>query len=608
MTRTISLTISVFTLLCCSVLSGQSAYVNSLRTEVAQLDSSNPDSTHYKVHLELVKYFMNKNADSTIYYLKQCQEIARTLEYSSGFQDATYNLALQYKGIGDYSTATDLVNECLDSNPSKPMYAICIKLLGDIQRNQAQYKYALQNYQLADSLGQALKDTLFLGNLYNSMAIYYDLDHNYDYAITYHLKSAEISKAYRDTDGYATSMRNIAVIYNDIKEFGKAKEYIQEAKENLFEDNPKTAMHIMQTEAVALAGLNDINGAISAYQASNDIAQIYGAKQLASINMYNMASLYLSQNNFKSCESLIIEGLKRTELGEKKFRFLVLRATLRLAQNDCGRAQTTLDEAESYRHLVKDFYIKREFYKCLAELTACFGEHQKTGMYIDSSEIFFDSTYYNKKETEFRRLEAKYQNKVARDSINILKLKNSLQNNQINSQRYQKLGAFLLFLLGLALALLYRKYYNTQKSLYKALAEEKESLLFKNEELIAINKALEEEQVRKAVPVSSIPTTQLEVTVGEKTLGIAPKQLMYFQSEDNGTLLHLKTKSILTSMSLSAVHSQLDNDQFLQIYKSTVINTAYIKFLENTGVEMQDGTILKIGSKYRQEVIERFNQ
>ncbi len=597
---------TIVILLVCNnfVANAQNGYLDDLRKELSVLSDRAVDSNLYKTYYDFVRYYLKRDRDSTIFYLERSLDIAQQAEYDTGIQKSAFNLAQQLKLQGLYVSAFEYAQLCLASNPKPFMQSRCLKLLGDLQRDNAMFAQAYESYMQADTIGQKLKDTQFLGNLYNSLALYHDLDYNYEQAIVYHRKSADISKSFGDYEGYATSLRNIAVIYNDIKEYDNALTYCELAKANLFEDSPDVAMYLAQTEAIAYAGKGDINRAMGSFEASNFIAKQTRSKQLYSSNTFNMASIFLESGDFRKAEDHINKGLSNTELGQTRFRFLVLYANLRRAQNTCGESKKLLDQATPLLPEVTDFYVKREYYKSLAELTACFGDHKGTGSFIDSTEVYADSSYFNKKEAEFKRLEAKYQSKLKQDSINILKLKNRLASEKIKRNQYQSVGLLFLLLLAGILAWLYRRYYNTQLALNQALESEKEELIFKNEELIEINKAMSNKPL--VAPIETKVPEKIELRIGDKIQFYDPVEIQYIEAEDNGSRIYVEGKSIWVDIPMKDIQNKLDEESFLQIFRSTIINTKFIHIIEKGGIKMKDGAILKIGRTYKQSVKDRF--
>lgn len=121
------------------------------------------------------------------------------------------------------------------------------------------------------------------------------------------------------------------------------------------------------------------------------------------------------------------------------------------------------------------------------------------------------------------------------------------------------------------------------------------------------------------VPTKNTPTAGKE-TVDEKTnnpqevfiksgydyLKVTLREIAYIQSDADYTELFVSGKKVLSSEPLRYWLEILPNDQFVQVHKSYIVNSATIERVSGNQIYLDDGTVIPIGRTYKDQFISRF--
>ena len=111
--------------------------------------------------------------------------------------------------------------------------------IGIIYANQAIWGKAIEYYQKALYIFEALNNQYAMAAIYNNIGLIYDNQGNFDMAMNYHLKSLKIKEKIADKSGIASTYLNIGTIYDFQGNDEKAKEYFFKSLKMYFELDDK---------------------------------------------------------------------------------------------------------------------------------------------------------------------------------------------------------------------------------------------------------------------------------------------------------------------------------------------------------------------------------
>lgn len=163
-------------------------------------------------------------------------------------------------------------------------------------------------------------------------------------------------------------------------------------------------------------------------------------------------------------------------------------------------------------------------------------------------------------------------------------------------------------LLLLAIGFLYvlSKNFRLEKEHNILLQQEKEQLIFEKEELVKINESLQKDKSHLLTTVhKEVFKDKYEIKGESKSFFIPMASIIYIQSEDEGCRFYIKDEaSQWFDIRLKDVIASLPNIYFTQIFRSTVVNKAFIKWVNHTSLSLLDDTSLKISRTYKKNIIE----
>jgi len=189
-------------------------------------------------------------------------------------------------------------------------------------------------------------------------------------------------------------------------------------------------------------------------------------------------------------------------------------------------------------------------------------------------------------------------------------LEQALMIQQIHSvensrYRYGLLLCIAIISLLASLLYIYRTRSKQLKSTNQKLEEERQDLIFQNEDLESINQYLKKQHAQaEPIPVDSF----IDIVVNNKQIKLNTKNITYILAEDNGCRFYLGNRSEWSYVRLKDILQQLPHQLFVQIQRSNVVKIEDIESVNHSSLKMSDGTELKIGRSYKQEVLNLFKQ
>ncbi len=120
------------------------------------------------------------------------------------------------------------------------------------------------------------------------------------------------------------------------------------------------------------------------------------------------------------------------------------------------------------------------------------------------------------------------------------------------------------------------------------------------------------------VPVKAKPsavTDQVDFKPVHKTMFIKSgyehvkinlDEINYINSDADYTEVHVGNQKLLSSEPLRYWLDQLDNDQYIRIHKSYIVNIANVEKVSGNQVYLADGTVIPIGRAYKEGFVGRF--
>lgn len=315
--------------------------------------------------------------------------------------------------------------------------------VGSAFLNQSNYAEALQHFQEAESIYEALNDSSGLGGLYLDMALLYSEMHQKSKARSYTRRACEIFEATGEEMKYGVSLVDLSGDLIDVHEADSALQILEIAEPILTGKQPRAEGYMQQNFGSALFLLDRYSEAIEHYKKGLILTEKVGDISLTILLHNFMSECYLEMGKYSEAyrEALISDSLS----AEISKGFTRTKALLALAES---------------AHKLKD---PDKTYKAFKE-------------YI----FLTDSLFGDEKQKEIAALEQVYQFEKNQKEIEFRKQENELlsQANAASTNRNYALLAVLVLFVGFSYTLVRKQRYKIagQKAAMRISKLEKEKL------------------------------------------------------------------------------------------------------------------------------------
>ena len=478
----------------------------------------------------------------------------------------------------------------------------------------------------ADSAAQVLKQIAeTVDTLKNKSDIYYNLGlYNqqqkfyYSIALDNFLKSAALHKAVADTaktiklkTDYGTKLMMVAEIYLQLKQPGKALQYLEEIKPYL------SLSKIVDITAYgkfirSYVQLNNKIEAIKYYDLLHQTAVASPGKwsELVSSNL-EMASLFLKEKDYPAAKTYIDKADKQSKLDNKE----ILTSAVNSSYGDYFKAINDYEKAINYYKIAEPgsaIYNKEQYadlLKSLAVVEILTGNKNDAAVTFNKYVSVSDSLTHRKTELNIAEMEALFQNKNKQQQIEI-------KDTQLLFAKKQRLWLIAgLALVGIAALLLILLYRNKKQSAH-VISE-------KNKTLSKLNNELEEANQTKA-KLFSIISHDLRSPISQvyqflKLQQLNPQALNEIQKNELSSKIQTATGSLLETMEDLLLWSKTQMSEFKTIIQHTnllpVVQACQNLLQLNTDAKnisyqntISENTIIKTDPYYLQTIIRNLLQ
>ena len=546
-----------------------------------------------------VKYY-RVNQDSSIKYFTYAMEVASLLKDTTTYVKCALNSAGLYKNQGIYSRAIQLLKLCIDLQTEQKILARCLKLKGDIHAQENEYDLSKPLLDSALATAILLKDTVLIGNTYNSLALYFERTQDYQLAMDNYLMSRNNDLLRGDSIGYAVSTCNIAFMLNDMKEYDKSYEYLVDAEKYIHPSNSYNMIQITNGMGAYYSRKQDYTNAKVQYERSLGYAQKLASYDHQAGAYYNLANDAYSQSKYKTAQEYIESGLAVPHLTDSRAaKINLLRSSIYLNLNECKTALQILEANKSELLKQPIHSYRSSTYKNIARCHACLGNYKAFDDNLLLAFSVLDSGYVETKSKEASIIEAKYRTRIKQDSINTLALQLENSGYKIKNQRY----GILLILFSLLGTFLFA---NLLRKRYQKTKQDLDVAIFEKEEIAKLNAQLQKklQDGNSIIPKSR---DKLELKGLDKVHMVIPEEIIYIAAEDNGTRIYTHNSSVWSAVKFKEVYEQLDKSSFLQIFRSKVINIHKLEWVNHATLKMSNGDELKIGRTYKKDLKDIFS-
>ena len=475
-------TIFSITLLATSILCGFSQNRTELIEEVVRVslgvtireDLEIDDYDHYVEQYKQVQ----TNPDSGVIFLAQALSIALRADDKRKIYYTCAQLASQYFMLQDLEKVDFVTSLCRHPDEYDTKYKdfiTCMKFRGFYYMEQQQSDSALFNLNGALEYANNINHSQGIIDGHGDLGLFYRSQDLYDQAIEAFLKSKDVAEIAKDSLGAVIALINIAGLQGNMSDFETAQFNTQKARSLLPNSEskylPRTRSSyeatLHQIEGISLMYLREYEEALVAHDLAHQKANLSREPRAIYSSLINLAHLHLLMKNLAIAEDYIYKCFDHpySQYELYQFRQYTLLSNINFAQGSCQNSIKHIQKAQKFLKDESDLTYLGLFYEAKVKLQSCIGRTDSSDFYLQKYKSIQDSMYFNRKEIEAKRVEAKYQLKSSQDSIAILNLQSGIQDNQIQDRnRLILLSTIIIGLLSALIFLLYKRHrYNLSK-------------------------------------------------------------------------------------------------------------------------------------------------
>jgi len=170
------------------------------------------------------------------------------------------------------------------------------------------YKTSYQYFQKALQVNKEIKDSSFLGSIFNNLAISFYFQGKLDSSLAYHIKALAIRKATGNKKALANTYNNIGLIYRVKKDYEKTISYYKQSlklKEEIGDN--KGVFNTLNNIGVLHKNKKEYDSAIIIFSKLYKTATALGAEPAALSSKLNIAMCLNSQGKYEEALVLLSE-------------------------------------------------------------------------------------------------------------------------------------------------------------------------------------------------------------------------------------------------------------------------------------------------------------
>ena len=283
--------------------------IDSLAIELAFQEQ---DSSKVETSLKLIKLLYDAHEyDRALKYIIEIKKLSNSINYKQGIAKITYYKSLIYAQKGDY------INAISGYQKSKTLFkalkdtlsiAKVNNSIGLIEIKRGNYAKGLQFSLAAIKELENRKLINELNVAYSNLAeAYYSVNAN-EKAIEFYTKAVEVQKQLRDINRINASNTRLAELYSQKKEHRKAIEYYEKVIANSETENDSILGYILPKLGAEYLKFNDYEKASEYLVQGYNINTRNNNKPNLLISLNNLGDLNLHQNRLVLAEKQLLEA------------------------------------------------------------------------------------------------------------------------------------------------------------------------------------------------------------------------------------------------------------------------------------------------------------
>ncbi|MEM8567498.1 MAG: tetratricopeptide repeat protein [Bacteroidota bacterium] len=295
---------------CKSQSNAQSIQIDSLQTLLTDMPG---DTTRVNTLIELAFEYRVIKAEEMLSYALEAETLAQTLGFDKGVAQATRNIGLAHKYLGNYDSAIYFSTEALRLASEIDLLQIQADALNTMSTTYmatSRYDEAISALQSAIGIFEKIDNRLGLAASYGNLGVIYKDKGQYAKALSYYQRATHVYDSLEIWGGVANTYHNIATVYQEELDFDTALDYYKKtSKYDSITGNVGGRAHTQLNIGNVLVTLGKPLEAKRYYFQSVELGNQSGSKCMTSLPLTQLGELYLENNQLDSAEYFIRQSL-----------------------------------------------------------------------------------------------------------------------------------------------------------------------------------------------------------------------------------------------------------------------------------------------------------
>lgn len=362
-----------------------------------------------------------------------------------------------------------------------------LHITGILYSNRGDYKKALENYFAALKLREEINDKNGIGTTNNNIGLVLWNQGKLEEALKYYLISLKIDEEFGEKEGMATSYNNIGIIYWTLGSFDKALEYF--VKTNTIYE----ALGFKEGLAGVYSNIggiyfnkNNAEKALGYFHKSVKLYEELNDKRGMGSTYSNISEVYSENKDYRKALDYQQKALDiQEEIGDKlhiAYSFIGIGKTY-LEMNKTPTAMVYLSKGVEMAKEIGVPKLQIDAYKMLAEASKANNEFQKAADYYEKYSSLKDSILNEDANKQVSEMEAKFQNEMKENKIELLNKENELKIVELRREKFVRNSFVAGFILVLVLSFAIYRSFRQKKKMNSILTEKNGIIEQKNKDI-----------------------------------------------------------------------------------------------------------------------------
>ncbi len=481
--------------LLCLALQGFSQDQNKIDSLLALVNSNSSIQKKVDAYNELAFMYVNVDSATTHQYAVQAIELAETNDYSEGVVTAKVQIGWTIIRSGFLEEAEKYFQEAkalAEELNFQEGIADAAHGWGTARMDQGELEEGLALHEESLAIRQEINDLKGIGLSYNQIGIVHAYMGDYPTCLEYFLKALDIQKQRGDEATMAGNYNNIALVYERLEQTEKALEYYQQALTINEKQNNVRGMALNNLNIVnSYRDLDQNDRALVHAERSLTLSRNLGSQRLVSLSLGNLGALYTDLENFeKALEYQSQANKMHAEMGNNPS---LANSSIQLGEiyYELGRYGESLSYLLDGQRLAVEIGnpdMLASAYNNLSDTYAALGQYRKAyDAHVQFKEMA-DSVVNDENTRELARIEADYEFKQEKDSLQFAQAQERLAfETDIERRSFTQLITLIGLILTGALVLVIYFFLRAKQRTNRQLVELNQEIKSQRDSLEALN-------------------------------------------------------------------------------------------------------------------------